>query len=147
MSAPAAKGRRPGANGPLPCGGKPGAVVASLASERMSVPAGDYTAQQVSELLASGEFQLIDVRQAHEHETCRIAGDRLIELGRLSQEADSIQRERPVIFYCRSGARSAMATQAFSQAGYDAHNLLGGLLDWAAAGLPLEPEGGTVAES
>jgi rhodanese-related sulfurtransferase len=113
----------------------------------MSVPAGDYTPQQVSELLASGEFQLIDVRQAHEHEAGRIAGDRLIELGRLSHEADSIQRERPVIFYCRSGARSAMATQAFSQAGYDAHNLLGGLLDWAAAGLPLEPEGGTVAES
>jgi rhodanese-related sulfurtransferase len=123
------------------------ARAASLASERMSVPAGDYTPQQVSELLASGEFQLIDVRQAHEHEAGRIAGDRLIELGRLSQEADSIQRERPVIFYCRTGARSAMATQAFSQAGYDAHNLVGGLVDWAAAGLPLEPEDGTVADS
>jgi rhodanese-related sulfurtransferase len=113
----------------------------------MSVPAGDYTPQQVSELLASGEFQLVDVRQPHEHEAGRIAGDRLIELGRLSQEAESIQRERPVIFYCRTGTRSAMATQAFSQAGYDAHNLLGGLVDWAAAGLPLEPEDGTVADA
>jgi rhodanese-related sulfurtransferase len=113
----------------------------------MSVPAGDYTPQQVSELLASGDYQLIDVRQPHEHEAGRIAGGRLIELGRLSQEAETIARDRPVIFYCRSGGRSAMATQAFSQAGYDAHNMLGGLLDWAAAGLPLEPDGGTVAES
>jgi rhodanese-related sulfurtransferase len=113
----------------------------------MSAPDGDYTPQQVSELLESGDYQLIDVRQPNEHDAGRIAGDRLIELGRLSQEAQTIDRDRPVIFYCRSGSRSAMATQAFAQAGYDAHNMLGGLLDWAAAGLPLEPAGGTVADS
>ncbi len=113
----------------------------------MSAPAGDYTPDQVSGLLPDGDFQLIDVRQPHEHDAGRIAGDRLIELSRLSQEATSIDRERPVIFYCRSGSRSAMATQAFLQAGYDAHNMTGGLLDWAAAGLPLEPEGGVVADS
>jgi rhodanese-related sulfurtransferase len=49
-----------------------------------------------------------------------------------------------VVFYCRSGGRSAMATQAFSEAGYDAHNMTGGLLAWDAAGLPLEPESGYV---
>jgi rhodanese-related sulfurtransferase len=113
----------------------------------MSAPAGDYTPQQVAELLSSGAYQLIDVRQPHEHEAGRIAGDRLIELGRLSEAAASVDRDRPVIFYCRSGGRSAMATQAFAQAGYDAHNMVGGLLDWAAAGLPLEPDGGTVAEA
>lgn len=112
----------------------------------MSPPSGDYTPQQVSELLAAGDFQLIDVRQPDEHEAGRIAGDRLIELGQLSQQAESIDRDRPVIFYCRSGSRSAMATQAFAQAGYDAHNMTGGLLDWAAAGLPLEPDRGHVAD-
>ena len=113
----------------------------------MAPGSSDYTPREVSELLAQGEIQLIDVRQPHEHEAGRIAGDRLIELGRLSQEAGTIDRARPVVFYCRSGARSAMATQAFSQAGYDAHNMSGGLLDWAAAGLPLVPEDGTVAAS
>ena len=39
-----------------------------------------------------------------------------------------------------------MATQAFSQAGFDAHNMVGGLVDWDAAGLPLEPSDGYVAE-
>lgn len=106
----------------------------------------DYTPQQVSGMLQdNADIQLIDVREPYEHEAGRIAGDRLIELGRLSQEASSIDPGRPVIFYCRTGGRSAMATQAFAQAGFDAHNLAGGLVAWDAAGLPLEPDGGHVA--
>jgi rhodanese-related sulfurtransferase len=104
----------------------------------------DYSPKEVSELLAGGSVQLIDVRQAHENEAGRIAGGRLIELGSLSAEAHTIDRDRPVVFYCRSGGRSAMATQAFAEAGYDAHNMAGGLLAWEAAGLPLEPDGGYV---
>jgi len=107
--------------------------------------ASDYTPQQVAELHARGEIQLIDVRQPDEHEAGRIAGDRLIELMELSSQADTIDRDKPVVFYCRSGSRSAMATQAFVGAGYDAHNMLGGLLEWEAAGLPLDPPGGHVA--
>jgi rhodanese-related sulfurtransferase len=106
----------------------------------------DYTPQEVAELLEQGAVQLIDVRQAHEHEAGRIAGDRLIELARLAGEVETLDRDRPVVFYCRSGARSAMATEAFRGAGFNAHNMLGGLLDWEAAGLPLEPDGGYVAE-
>ncbi|HEY1593169.1 MAG TPA: rhodanese-like domain-containing protein [Solirubrobacteraceae bacterium] len=106
----------------------------------------DYTAQQVATLMESGDVQLVDVRQPYEHEAGRIAGDRHIELGRLAAEVETLDRERPVVFYCRSGARSAMATEAFRGAGFDAHNMLGGLLDWEAAGLPLEPAGGYVAD-
>ena len=109
--------------------------------------ASDYTPQQVSELLADDHIQLIDVRQPHKHEAGRIAGGRLIELGRLSAEAPTIDRTRPVVFYCRSGARSAMAAQAFAEAGYEAHNMTGGLLAWEASGLPLEPDGGSVSDA
>ncbi len=104
-----------------------------------------YTPQQVAELIGRGEIQLIDVRQPEEHDAGRIAGDRLVVLSDLAAELDSIDRTRPVVFYCRSGARSAMATEAFRGAGFDAHNMLGGLLDWHAAGLPLEPADGFVA--
>jgi adenylyltransferase/sulfurtransferase len=105
----------------------------------------DYTPQQVAELMAGGEIQLIDVRQPEEHDAGRIAGDRLVALADLAAEVESIDRERPVVFYCRSGSRSAMATEAFRGAGFNAHNMLGGLLDWHAAGLPLEPTDGYVA--
>ena len=107
--------------------------------------AADYTPQEVSELLARGEIQLIDVRAPDEHEAGRIAGGRLVELTSLSAEAHTIDRDRPVVFYCRSGSRSAMATEAFVEAGYDAHNMAGGMLQWEAAGLPIEPDGGYVA--
>jgi rhodanese-related sulfurtransferase len=106
----------------------------------------DYTPQEVAALLADDAVQLIDVRQPHEHEAGRIAGGRLIELSELSGAADAIDRSRPVVFYCRSGGRSAMATEAFAQAGFDAHNMTGGLLEWKAAGLPIEPDGGVVAD-
>ena len=106
----------------------------------------EYTAQEVAELLERDRIQLIDVRQGYEHEAGRIAGDRHIELARLATEAQTLDRERPVVFYCRSGARSGMATEAFRGAGFNAYNLTGGLLDWVAAGLPIEPDGGYVAE-
>ncbi len=105
----------------------------------------DLSPQQVAELLERGEIQLIDVRESYEHEAGRVAGGRLIELGQLAASADTIGRDKPVVFYCRSGSRSAMATEAFSDAGFDAHNMAGGLHDWAAAGLPLEPDDGHVA--
>ncbi len=50
-----------------------------------------------------------------------------------------------MLFYCRSGNRSAMAADAFRQAGYEAHNLAGGIEAWVADSRPLEPEGGEVA--
>jgi rhodanese-related sulfurtransferase len=106
----------------------------------------DYTLEQVRELHARGEIQLIDVRQPHEHEAGRIAGDRHIELGLLSAEVETIDRHTPVVFYCKTGARSAMATEAFRAAGFDAHNMAGGLKDWDAGGLPLEPADGYVAD-
>jgi rhodanese-related sulfurtransferase len=105
----------------------------------------DLTPQEVAEQLARGEIQLIDVRERYEHDAGRIAGGRLIELAKLAAAAETIERDKPVVFYCRSGSRSAMATEAFRGAGYDAHNMAGGLLDWAAAALPLEPDGGHVA--
>ncbi len=37
-----------------------------------------------------------------------------------------------------------MATAALAQAGFDAHNMAGGIIAWDAAGLPLEPADGTI---
>jgi rhodanese-related sulfurtransferase len=106
----------------------------------------DLSPQQVSELLSSGaDVQLIDVREPDEHAAGRIAGAQLIPLATLTGAADSLRRDAPLVFVCRSGARSAMATDAFAGAGYEAFNLEGGLQAWAATGLPLEPEDGRVA--
>lgn len=104
----------------------------------------EVSPQRAAELAREGA-QLVDVRQAAEHEAGRIEGSLHIELERLPSEAAAIDRDRPVVFYCRSGSRSALATEAFRAAGYDARNLGGGLLAWTERGLPLEPPDGTVA--
>ena len=106
----------------------------------------DYSPEEVSRLHQDGAIQLIDVRAPHEHEAGHIAGTALIELSEISARAGEIDPERPVVFYCRSGGRSAMATQAFVQAGYDAHNMSGGMLAWQAAQLPMSPADGSVVD-
>ncbi len=115
--------------------------MASLADLQQDVPP-----ERVAELHARGEVDVVDVREPYEHEAGRIAGARHIEFARLSDEAGSLDRRRPVVFYCRSGGRSSVATQAFRASGFEAFNMSGGLLAWARRGLPLEPEGGSVAD-
>ena len=92
------------------------------------------------------EVELIDVREPYEWDAGRIEGARHIELERLASQAETIPRDRPVVFACRLGARSAMAAQAFRSAGWDAWSLRGGLALWHAEGKPIVPEGGYVAD-
>jgi rhodanese-related sulfurtransferase len=102
---------------------------------------------RLAEWLASEPgLQVIDVREPYEREAGHIDPSRHIELNRLTGEAATIDRERPVVFYCRVGARSGMAAEAFRGSGYEAYSLDGGLVRWAGEGRPLSPEGGTVAD-
>jgi rhodanese-related sulfurtransferase len=105
----------------------------------------DLAPTRAAELLGEDDTQLVDVRTRAEHDAGRIAGAAHLELERLAAQAGALDRERPVVFYCRSGSRSALATDAFRAAGYDAYNLAGGLEAWVESGLPLEPADGRVA--
>jgi rhodanese-related sulfurtransferase len=104
----------------------------------------ELSPQRVQELIDEGA-QLVDVREPFEHEAGRIAGDRHIEFDKLAAQAGTLERERPIVFYCRSGQRSGVAVEAFRGGGYEAYNLAGGLLAWVEVGRPIEPEDGHVA--
>ena len=99
----------------------------------------------MAEALAEG-WQVVDVREPYEREAGHIAGTRHIELANLPSEAATLDRERPVIFYCRVGNRSAMATEAFRASGFTAYNLAGGITEWVRQGRPIEPADGHVAQ-
>jgi rhodanese-related sulfurtransferase len=92
------------------------------------------------------QLQVVDVRELYEHEAGHIADTTHIPLVELSARAGEIDRERTVVFYCRVGARSDMAAQAFRAAGYTAMSMSGGLVRWASESRPLSPEGGFVAD-
>lgn len=118
----------------------------------MSAPADatqtDIEPSQLAEWLEQdGEgVQLVDVREPYEREAGRIEGSRHIPMVALSEEASSLDRGRPVVFYCRVGARSTMAAQAFRAAGFRALSMSGGLARWAAESRPLDPSDGYVAD-
>jgi len=103
-------------------------------------------AKEARELIADGA-QLVDVRAGHEWEAGHIAGAKHLPLDELVERSIEIDKDRPVVLYCRGGNRSSMATEALAAAGYDAAKLSEGIVGWEEEGLPLEPEGGYVAES
>ena len=86
--------------------------------------------------------QVIDVREPHEREAGYIDGTRHIELTALTAQADTLERDRPVVFYCRVGR-----TLGDGRAGVPCRRLRG-ILDEPAAcalgarGAAAGPEGG-----
>lgn len=107
----------------------------------------ELSPERAAEMIATGDVQLVDVRQDFEWEAGRIAGAIHIPLDVLPERAEAIDRDRPVIFACRSGARSAMAAAAFRASGIEAFNLTGGLEAWVEGGLEIEPADGEVASA
>jgi rhodanese-related sulfurtransferase len=91
------------------------------------------------------DAQLVDVRTAGEYEASHLEGALHVPLERLQESTDQLDREQPVVFYCRSGERSKMAVEAFRASGWDAYAIDGGLVTWADSGLPVEPKGAEVA--
>ena len=106
----------------------------------------DVDAERAMALIDGGDVQIVDVREQHELDTGGLPGARHIELVELPASAETLDRGRPVLFYCRSGSRSGMAANAFRRAGYDAYSMDGGIAEWQARGLPLEPPEGEVAD-
>jgi rhodanese-related sulfurtransferase len=95
----------------------------------------------------AGGARLIDVRQEYEWEAGHVGGAEHIPLEELPAAAARIDREQPVVFVCRTGSRSALATEVFRASGYEAYNLAGGLLAWIDSGRAIEPADGLVAEA
>ena len=108
-------------------------------------PEQDLDPERVAEVLAEGG-QVIDVRESYERDAGHIAATTHIPLDQLASQAHALDRDRPVVFYCRVGSRSTMAADAFRAAGFDAYNLTGGITEWVRRGLPIEPAGGHVAD-
>lgn len=102
----------------------------------------EITVKELKEKMDRKEvFQLIDVREQYEHEFANISGE-LIPMGQVINEKDKIQSDKPVVFYCRSGNRSAVVIQALEQRfGFtNLYNLKGGILAWAKEIDPSVPQ-------
>ncbi len=88
-------------------------------------------AAQAKQLIDAKSVQLIDVREEDEFRMGHIAGAKLISLGQLSSRIAEIEKTKPVLVYCASGARSAEAAQVLVSSGYTkVYNLASGVEGW-----------------
>jgi rhodanese-related sulfurtransferase len=77
--------------------------------------------------------QLVDVREPAELATGTLPGAVNIPLGSLPVRLGELDRGRPVVLFCRSGARSGRAAAWLAQQGFtDVVNLAGGMLSYRA---------------
>lgn len=95
----------------------------------------DITVEELKTRLDRGEtIHILDVREPHEFEDFNLNG-KLIPLGDIQNRMDDLEewKNDEIIVHCRSGARSNMAKQMLTAAGFsNVRNLLGGVLDWQA---------------
>jgi len=115
-------------------------------AEEQGSEAREVSREQARRMVEEGA-QLVDVRTDHEWDAGHIAGARHVPLPELPQRTAELDKDKPVVVYCRGGNRSSMATAALADAGYDAVKLTDGIVGWSEDELPLDPEGGYVADS
>ena len=108
---------------------------AAVAAASGALPADlEVSVEQLKDIQTSGRpLYLLDVREPHEFQICRIPGSTLIPLGQLPARVTELPTGAgapEIIVHCRSGVRSAKAVRQLQERGIASRNLKGGILAW-----------------
>ncbi len=99
------------------------------------------TVSEAKALLDKGGVTFLDVRTEKEFKKGHIPGAINLPRGKLEFgiDKDIPNKNAPIVVYCRTGGRSALATYTLVQMGYkDVKNMDGGWKAWTKAGYPVE---------
>ena len=93
----------------------------------------DIAPQEVKQLIDSGaDFVLVDVREVHEYQICKIDKAQLIPLGDLPKRLNELDKNADIVMHCKMGGRSAKACDLLRASGFTrVRNMTGGILAWA----------------
>ena len=105
----------------------------------MTIP--EVSVSDAAARVRDGAF-LLDVRNDDEWAAGHSPDAHYVTLQQVPTRAGEVPNDRAVMVVCRAGGRSAQATEWLVANGYDAHNVLGGMQAWAAAGLPVVTDDG-----
>lgn len=101
------------------------------------------TVHEAKEMLASGGYAVVDVRNPDEWAaTGHVEGAILIPVNDLLARIGELPTDRPILFICAAGGRSALAAEYAAAAGLEEqglYNIEGGTNEWIAQGLPVQP--------
>ena len=111
-------------------------------SQQVSVDGGSYTdvnATELQTMLVNKDFTLVNVHIPFEGNISKT--DISIPYDQIDRNLDKLPSDRnaKIVLYCRSGRMSEMAAETLVGLGYtNVWNLLGGMVAWEQAGLPIE---------
>ncbi len=102
----------------------------------------DITPKEVKQLIdANADFTLIDVREVHEYQICKIDKAQLIPLGELPRRLAELDKEADIVIHCKMGGRSAKACDLLRASGFSkVRNMTGGILAWSDTVDPSVPK-------
>jgi len=90
---------------------------------------------------AATDAQLIDVRTPEEVAEGKVAGATMMNFrdSNFQSQLETLDKEKPVYLYCRSGGRSGQAAATMERMGFQ-HivDMQGGMMAWEDAGMPVE---------
>lgn len=112
----------------------------------------EVSADELDEMIsARDDLLIVDVREAWEYATAHLPAARLVPRGTLEGAADPHYKHRdpvlcqayarPIVLYCQTGGRSAMAVATLNEMGFhEVYNLAGGIEIWEAEDYPVEAD-------
>lgn len=101
----------------------------------------EITATEATSQIEDGAL-LLDVREPYEWSAGHAPNARHLPLGQLPASVNDLPKDSPIVVVCKAGGRSAQATDFLRQQGFDAVNLLGGMLSWEDSNLPVIDDSG-----
>ncbi len=110
-----------------------------MAEQRPGEPFTRIDVHEAKAMIDAGNVQVVDSREPHEHADGHVPGSIQIQHMATLVQADRLAKDRPILFICKSGQRSAVAAEFAAAIGLtDLYNVEGGHDAWAAAGYPME---------
>lgn len=92
-------------------------------------------------LLAQADAVLLDVRESFEWDRGHSPIALNIPMSELNARVGELPDDRQILVVCHSGSRSHRVAVALRERGYDATNIIGGMVAWEQAGGALVAEG------
>ena len=91
----------------------------------------EITVNVLKDKIKQGEVVLIDVREKHEYEFCKIKGSLHIPMNEIPQKISELNPKEKYAIICHSGVRSEMVTNYLNKNNFYAVNVVGGIDKWS----------------
>lgn len=94
---------------------------------------------EAKQMIDAGNVQVVDSREPHEHHDGHVPGSLNIPHMATLPRARELAADKPILFICKSGQRSAVAAEFAASVGLtDLYSVEGGHDAWAKAGYPMD---------